>query len=161
MRRRRSLREEIVIASRAVILALIIWRTRRDRGKVTHRPRDRRGETQAGMAGEGNVLTAWGGLRPGPGGPRPAEPPASTGDTEMRRLGLRNRPAAGGNYPPAVLRRGAKKPAGLAPTATTTTTPGRRSRGTQGTGPRRFGWRWCRAGSTAGGSGYRTAVWGA
>lgn len=35
MGRGRSLREEIVIASRAVILALIIWRTKRDRGKVT------------------------------------------------------------------------------------------------------------------------------
>lgn len=99
MRRRRSLREEIVIASRAVILALIIWRTRRDRGKVTHRPRNPSGETRAGVAGEGNALTAWGVLRPGPRGPQPAEPPASTRDTEMRRLGLRNRLAAGGITP--------------------------------------------------------------
>ena len=44
LRRGRSLREEIVIASRAVILALVIWWARRDRGEVTRKARDASGE---------------------------------------------------------------------------------------------------------------------
>lgn len=154
------MREEIVIASRAVILALIIWWTRRDGGKVTNGQSNRgeetreRGGEHLGAAKchpeptepEGETRYRLGRLCPIPGDPLPAESPPAPGAPAPNGSGCRTArapPAAresrrgGGNLPASPGRGTRCGPAGADGGGTAGRSRGRTGSGRDHRGVRR------------------------